>query len=126
MRSKSAVVARIVLGSVFVLFGLDGLFQVFPTPPMPEAARAVIETLVSYRLFYVVKAIEVGSGLLLLSNRFVTLALCLLAPVLFNIVWFDANLDVGSLPVGLVLAAVEGSLLWGRRDRLAPLFAVRS
>lgn len=118
MRSKGPAVARVVLGLVFVVFGCDGLLHVFPMPP---AASGVIATLISYRLFYAVKALEIASGALLLSNRFVTLALCLLAPVLFNIVWFDATLDPASLPVAGVLAALEGYLLWTRRARLEPL-----
>ncbi len=124
--SKGPIAARVVLGLTFVAFGLDGLFHFFPLPPMPEPASRVISVLVSYRLFYAVKALEIGSGLLLLANRFAVLASCLLAPILFNIVWFDANLDPGSLPVGLVLSALDGYLLWTQRQRLAPLLARRS
>jgi hypothetical protein len=125
MSTKSRV-AAIVLGLTFVAFGLDGVLHFFPLPPLPERASFVIGVLLSYRIFYAVKALEVTSGLLLLSNRFVTLALCLLAPILFNIVWFDANLDPRSLPVALTLGGLEAYLLWTRRQRLWPLLAARS
>ena len=124
--SIAPVVARALLGLVFLLFGFDGLFHFVPLPPMPEAALSVIATLKSYRLFYVVKAIEISAATLLLTNRFATLALCLLAPILFNIFWFDLNLDMKSLPVSLVLIGLEVYLLVGRRASLAPLFAWRT
>ena len=114
-------IARMLLGLIFVVFGFDGLFHFFPMPPMPERANAVIAVLIGYRLFYVVKAIEIGAGVLLLSGRFVPLALALLAPIIFNIVWFDANLALEALPVGVVLVALEATLLWSQRDRFKPL-----
>jgi putative oxidoreductase len=121
--NRFTVVARVMLGATFFIFGFDGLVHFLPMPPMPDAARSVIGVLVSYRLFYVVKAIEIGAGLLLLSNRFVPLALCLLAPIIFNIVWFDLHLAPGALPVGVLLAALEGALLWREWPRFRPLFA---
>lgn len=110
---------------MFAVFGADGLFHFFPTPPMPDAARAVIAVLVSYRLFYAVKALELASGLLLLSGRFVPLALAVLAPIIFNIAWFDLALDRASLPLAVVLVCLEGFLLWTQRDRFAPLLEAR-
>lgn len=121
--SRTDTVVRVLLGLVFVVFGFDGLFHFFPLPPMPEQASAVIEVLRGYKLFYVVKAIEVGSGVLLLANKRVTLALCLLAPIVFNIAWFDLNLDLMSLPVAALIVALHGALLWRRRAALVPLMA---
>ncbi len=118
-------IARIVLGLTFVVFGFDGVLHVFPLPPLPEPAARVIATLVGYRLFYVVKAIEISAGVMLLANRYVLLALCALAPVLFNIVWFDANLDPASLPVAAVLCALAGRLAWVHRAHFAPLLLAR-
>ena len=117
--------ARIALGLVFLAFGFDGLFHFFPLPPMPPRAQAVIDALIGYRLFYAVKVLEIVSAVLLLTNRFVSVAVLVLAPILFNIVWFDLNLDPASLPVGLALAALEAALLWARRDALAPLLRAR-
>lgn len=120
---KSVVAARVVLGLVFTVFGLDGLFHFFPMPPMPDAARAVIEVLIGFRLFVALKTFEVTAGLLLLAGRWVPLALAVLAPILFNIVWFDANLDPKSLPVALVLVGLEAFLVWSLRARFLPLLA---
>lgn len=119
--NRLVTVSRVVLGLVFVVFGLDGVLHFVPLPPMPEAARGVIRVLQSYGLFYVVKALEVTAGLLLLSGRQLALALAVLVPITFNIVWFDAALDPASLPVGVVLLALEGLLVWSRRALLTPL-----
>lgn len=117
-------VFRVLLGLTFVVFGFDGVFHFFPLPPMPDAAQAVIATLVSYRLFYALKAFEVTAGLLLLAGRWVPLALAALAPIIFNIVWFDANLDPASLPVGVVLVMLEAGLVWSWRAHFTPLLGV--
>lgn len=122
---RSIVITRSLLGLVFVIFGFDGLFHFFPAPPMPEAATAVIGTLISYRLFYAVKALEVVSGVLLLSGRFVPLALAMLAPILFNIVWFDAALAPEGLAVAVPLLGLELFLLWTQRARFLPLLDAR-
>jgi uncharacterized membrane protein YphA (DoxX/SURF4 family) len=123
--SRSLSIARLTLGSIFFVFGFDGLFHFMPMPPMPEAANAVIGVLIGYRLFYALKAFEIAAGLLLLSGRFVPLALAVLAPIIFNIVWFDAALAPSALPVGVLLIALEGFLLWSQRALLRPLLAAR-
>jgi hypothetical protein len=119
--SKVTTVARVVLGLVFLVFGLDGLFHFVPLPPMPEPANAFLGTLMQIRLFYAVKAIELTSAVLLLTGRYVSVAVCLLAPVIFNIVWFDASLAPAGLPVGILLVVLELTLAWDQRRRFVPL-----
>lgn len=119
--NRLVTVSRVVLGLVFVVFGFDGVLHFIPLPPMPEPATSVIRVLQSYGLFYAVKALEVTAGLLLLSGRQVPLALAVLVPITFNIVWFDAALDPASLPVGVVLLGLEAVLVWNRRALLTPL-----
>ncbi len=118
---KFAAISRVLLGLMFVVFGFDGLFHFFPMPPMPEPANAVIAVLISYHLFFAVKVLEIVAGLLLLSGRFVPLALCLLAPVLFNIVWFDMHLAPEALPVAVILVGLHGVLTWQHRQQFRPL-----
>jgi hypothetical protein len=124
--NRRTTAARVLLGLVFLVFGFDGLFHFFPLPPMPTGAAVFLATLVRIRLFYAVKAIEIASAVLLLSNRLVPLALAMLAPVIFNIVWFDVALDPSGLPVGLVVLTLELSSMWAVRGRFAPMFGDRS
>ena len=127
IRSKLPTVARVLMGVPFLVFGLNGFLHFLPTPPMPAAAGAFVGALAaSGYLFPVLKIVEVTSALLLLSGRFVPLALTLLAPVLVNIVAFHAALAPAGLAIPLVLLAAEIYLAWVHRDAFAPLLRAKS
>jgi len=127
IRSKLPTVARVLMGVPFLVFGLNGFLHFLPTPPMPAAAGAFVGALAaSGYLFPVLKIVEVASALLLLSGRFVPLALTLLAPVLVNIVAFHAALAPAGLAIPLVLLAAEIYLAWVHRDAFAPLLRAKS
>jgi len=117
MAAKVVLGVRVLLGLVFVVFGLNGFFHFIPQPPMsgPPAdfAGAMIAT--GY-LFHFVKATEVLTGALLLSGRFVPLALTILAPVILNIVAFHAFLAPAGLPLPLIIVALEVFLAWSYRS----------
>ncbi|MDP8999384.1 MAG: DoxX family protein [Myxococcota bacterium] len=118
--------ARILLGLVFVVFGLNGFLQFMPQPPMPGRAGAFLGALAGTGyMFPLIKAVEVIGGALLLANRFVPLALALLAPNLVNIVLFHAFLAPQGLPPALVFLALEIYLAWVYRDAYAPMLKAR-
>lgn len=113
------------MGLIFLVFGFDGILHFFPLPPMPEAAAAFMGSLISSKLFYAVKGLEVFCGLLLLSGFFIPLALSLLAPIIFNIVWFDMMLAPSGLVVGVVLVALEVFLILNSWQKFKPLLEVK-
>jgi uncharacterized membrane protein YphA (DoxX/SURF4 family) len=119
--------ARMILGLVFVVFGLNGFLQFLPQPPLPAPALAFVGALGASGYFFpLLKVVEIGAGLLLLAGVFVPFALTLLAPVIVNIVAFHLFLDRSGLAiVGLVLAA-EVYLAFVHRAAFAPLFARRA
>lgn len=124
--AKSSTIARLVLGTGFTVFGLNGFLQFIPVPPPPPAAGSFLGALVATGyLFPLIKGTEVVSGLLLLRNRYVPLALTLLAPVLVNIVLFHAFLAPEGLAVPLVLLAAELTAAWSYRKAFAPMLAAR-
>jgi len=110
--------ARIVLGLAFVVFGLNGFFAFLPMPDHPGAAGAFLGALAATGyMFPLIKGTEVIVGVLLLSNRFVPLALTLLAPVMVNIVAFHAFLEPpATMGLPLVLLALQLGLAWSYRD----------
>jgi uncharacterized membrane protein YphA (DoxX/SURF4 family) len=122
LRNKLPTVARYLLGLAFFVFGLNGFLHFIPQPPIsgPPAnfAGAMIAT--GY-LFQLVKGTEVVAGLLLLSNRFVPLALAILAPVLINIVAFHVFLEPAALALPIVLLVAELYLARSYRDAFAPM-----
>jgi putative oxidoreductase len=83
---KATLIARILLGLMFVVFGLNGFLNFMPTPPMPEAAINYFKGIGS--LIVIVKLLEVIGGLAVLSGRFAPAGLTILMPVIVNIVLF--------------------------------------
>src|SRR5438132_7666163 len=92
--------ARILLGLVFFVFGLNGFLHFIPQPPMEgPPAQFIGAMLATGYLFPLLKTTEVLGGLLLLSGRLVPLALTVLAPVVVNIVAFHLFLAPSGLPI---------------------------
>ncbi len=120
-------IARILLGLVFVVFGLNGFLHFIPAPPPPESAAAFIGGLFSAAyMLPLVKGVEVVGGAMLLANRFVPLALALLAPNVVNIVLFHAFLAPGGLVLALLVLALELYLAWSYRDVYRPMLAAHA
>ena len=118
---------RILLGLIFFVFGLNGFLQFIPQPPMPERAGAFMGALAATGyMFPLIKGVEVIAGALLLSNRFVPLALALLAPNVVNIVLFHAVLALGGLPIALMVLALELFVAWSYRDAFASMLRART
>jgi putative oxidoreductase len=101
------LISRLLLGLVFVVFGLNGFLHFIPAELPPGLAGQFVLALMQSHYVLFVSAIQVISGLLLLVNRYVPLALALLGPVIVNILLFHIFL----LPQGLVIAVVV-AILW--------------
>src|SRR6478735_11405333 len=127
LSSKLPSVARVVLGFAFFVFGLNGFLHFLPQPPMsgPPADFAGALFATGY-MFPLIKGTEVAASLLLLSNRYVPLALALLAPVLVNIVAFHAFLAPAGLVLPLVLLGLELYLARSYKDAFAPMLHART
>lgn len=120
--------ARLLMGLGFFVFGLNGFLNFIPPPKeaMPEGVAAFAGALqgTGY-MFPLIKGTETLVGALLLANRFVPLALALIAPVLVNIVLFHAFLAPSGIAPGLVLLALELYLAWSYRGAFRPMLAAR-
>jgi uncharacterized membrane protein YphA (DoxX/SURF4 family) len=111
--------ARILLGLGFFVFGLNGFLNFIPPPatPMPERAMAFFSGLMSAGyMIPLIGGTQVVVGALLLANRFVPLALLLIAPVIVNIVAFHVFLEPSGTVIALVVFALEIFLLWQHRS----------
>jgi uncharacterized membrane protein YphA (DoxX/SURF4 family) len=118
---------RLLLGLVFFVFGLNGFLQFIPPPAAPDKAVAFLGALAATGyMFPLIKSVEVIGGALLLSNRFVPLALALVAPNVVNIVLFHAVLAPGGLAVALFVLALELFTAWSYRDAFAPMLRTRT
>jgi hypothetical protein len=123
------VAARVLLGLVFFVFGLNYFVPFFPPPkdPMPEALTSFAGALMkSGYMMPLIKGTEVAVGAALLANRFVPLALTVIAPVIVNIVALHAFLAPSGLPVAIVVLALELYLAWTHRAAFRPMLHARN
>lgn len=127
MKAKLVIGARILLGLIFFVFGLNFFLHFIPQPPPsgPAGAFAGAMFATGY-LFVVIKVVEVLSGALLLVGRFVPLALAVLAPIVINIVFFHAFLAPSGIALPIVVLALELFLAWSYRSVYRPMLATRA
>ncbi len=126
--------ARVSMGLVFFLFGLLGVLSFAgliplsrPSTPPPESAAAFTAALMKTGyLFPMVKVTELIVGALLLSKRFVPLALALIAPIVVNIFAFHAFLAPSGVGLALAVLALEVYLAWTYRRSYRPMLAMRA
>ena len=122
----AALIARYLLGLVFLVFGLNGFLHFIPLPPPanPVAGQFMGALFVSHYLVPIF-LLQIVPGALLLVNRYVPLALTLLAPILVNIVCFHAFMAPEGLPLPLILTVLWGVLAFYHRAAFAGLFRAR-
>jgi hypothetical protein len=118
---------RVLLGLIFFVFGLNGFLNFLPQPSnVPEGAAAFGGALFKTGyMFPLIKGTEVIVGVLLLSNRFVPLALALIAPIVVNIFAFHAILAPAGMALPVIIVALEAYLAWTYRDAFRPMLAAR-
>jgi uncharacterized membrane protein YozB (DUF420 family) len=115
------------MGLVFFVFGLNGFLHFIqqPTPPAPALAFFGALSATGYML-PLVMGTQLLVGALLLSNRFVPLALALIAPTIVNILAFHVALAPAGLPLALVVLALELLLAWSYRGAFRAMLVRRA
>jgi hypothetical protein len=117
------------MGAGFFIFGLNGFLNFMPQPktPMPEGAAAFAGALAKTGyMMYLISGTQLLVGILLLANRFVLLALVLIAPIFVGIVTFHIFLAPATIAPGLILLALELYLAWVYRDSFRPLLRAKT
>lgn len=106
---KSVIIARILLGLPFVVFGLNGFLHFIPMQGMPERALDLIMAFVrTGYMLQIIAACEVVAGSMILSGFFVPLGLLILAPIVAHIILFHMFLTPG--PKELILPLIITAL----------------
>lgn len=125
MKKVSVIVARVLLGLIFVVFGLNGFFLFVEPPEHTPVSGEFINLLILTGFIYFEKSLEIIGGALLLSNNYVPLALAVLAPIVGNILLFHLLMERYTLALGIVPFLLWAFLMWQYRSFFAPLFFVR-
>ncbi len=122
-----ATVARIVLGLVFFAAGLSGFLLISHPPAQPPGLAGEFQD-VFFRSYWVlfVDGVEFIAGILLLSNRYVPLALAVLAAVIANIIVFHVTMMPMGLPMAAIVATLWVILASRYRSSFAPLFVQKA
>lgn len=121
VRSKIPTVARVLLGLAFFVFGLNFFLHFIPQPAPPPEAGAFLGALVAGKILTVVKLIEITTGFLLITGRFVPLSLTLLAPIEVGILLFHGVFEPAGLPLPIILVGLTAYLAYAYRAAFAPL-----
>jgi putative oxidoreductase len=115
------VIARVLLGLMFVFFGLNGFLNFLPAPPLTGLPGAFLGALMTSHYVYLVCAVQVLGGLSLAVNQFLPLGLALLAPVIANIVTFHLTMQRSGAQLAILATILWVFLAWKFRAYFAPL-----
>ena len=116
------LIVRTLVGLLFIFASVVVLFNLVTPPPMEGAIKTFNEGLAASGYFFtLLKVTELVCGILLLSGRFVPLALVILSPVVINIFMVHLLLDRSGLPVAIFLVAAFIFLAYYYRKAFAPL-----
>jgi putative oxidoreductase len=116
------IIARILLGLVFVIFGANAFFHFLPMPPPPPGLVGdYLRVFFASGYVYFIGGFQLLAGLLLLIGRFVPLALTILAAVIVNILIFHTLMAPAGFGPAIVVTVLELFLLWRYRAAFAPL-----
>ena len=124
MRTAS-VIARYLTGVIFLVMGLNGFLNFIPLPPPVGIAGQFIGALYVSHYLWVIFAFQVIAAVLLLVNRYVPLAVAVLAPVIVNILSLHALMAPSGLPLALLVAVLWAVIFVDVRPAFAGLFQSR-
>ena len=120
-------IARVLLGLMFLVFGLNGFLHFIPQPPPPAGpASQFLGALGASHYMVPVFALQLIGGVLLLANRFVPLALVLLGPIIVNILLYHSLMAPAGLPPGVVAMVLWSVVFYSVRSAFAGVFAMRA
>lgn len=116
------LIVRTLVGLLFIFSSVTFLLGLITPPPMEGAIKTFNEGLAASGYFFtLLKITELVCGILLVSGRFVPLALVILSPVVINIFLVHLLLAPEGLPIAIVLVAAFIFLAYYYRKAFAPL-----
>jgi putative oxidoreductase len=122
----ASLIARLLMGLIFFVLGLNGFLNFIPAPPPTGLAGQFAGILFTSHLYVVIFAVQIIGGLLLLVNRFVPLALIILGPVIVNIFFFHLFMAPSGLPPAIVVVALWVIVAMRNKEHLAGLLTHRT
>jgi putative oxidoreductase len=118
----AAMISRLLMGIIFLVFGLNGFLHFIPIPPMEGVAGQFMGALYTSNYLIIIFLLQLIPAILLLINRNVPLALTLLGPIIVNILCFHIFMAPAGLPLALVVAFLWVVTFLDVRSAFAGLF----
>lgn len=118
----AGLIARYLLGLIFLVFGANGFLHFIPMPPPTGVAGQFMGALYVSHVLVVIFLLQLIPAILLLVGRYVPLALVLLAPVIVNIFLFHAFMAPSGLPLAIVVVILWLLTAWSVRTAFEGLF----
>lgn len=122
----AAQIARILLGLMFLIFGLNGFLHFLPMPAPTGQAGQYMGALFNSHILILVFLLQLVSGVLLLANRFVPIALVLLGPVIVNILLYHVLLAPAGIVPGLAALILWLIVFYNVRFAFASVLAMQT
>lgn len=120
------LIARLLLGLMFLVFGLNGIHPFMPSPPLPGGlAGQFVGALMGSHYTIFVASLQVVSAVLFLVNRYIPLALTLIGPVIVNIILFHALMFPAGIQMGILAAICWLIVFWRVRSAFAGIFQAK-
>jgi uncharacterized membrane protein YphA (DoxX/SURF4 family) len=116
----ATIIARVLLGLIFVVFGSNAFLHFLPMPPLPQGVTGeYLHAFFAGGYVYVIGGLQFIAGLLLLIGRFVPLGLMILGAIIVNIWCFHILMAPEGVPPAIVVTVLELFLLWRYRAAFA-------
>ena len=122
----ASTIARYLAGVIFLVFGLNGFLSFIPLPLPTGIAGQFMAVLYASHYLWVIFAFQLVAGVLLLANRYVPLAVAMLAPVIVNILTFHVLMAPSGLPLALFVTILWVVMFVEVRPAFAGLLRSRS
>lgn len=108
----AVLIARILLGFMFTIFGLNGFFHFLPMQLPPGDAGTLFTIMFKYGWFTFISTLYVIAGVLLLIGRYIGVALTILGPIIVIILLYHITMDPKGIGMGLFAALLEVFLIY--------------
>src|ERR1700730_3631088 len=119
----ASIIARYLLGLIFLVFGLNGFLNFLHMPGPTGVAAQFFGAIFVSHFYVVIFLLQIVPALLLLANRYVPLALTILGPLIFNIVCIHAFMAPAGLPLAVVVTVLWVLVAYSVRSAFSGILA---
>lgn len=120
------IVVRTLMGLLFIFAAVVVLFKLAPVPELTGVAKTFNDGIFAVGYFVpMLKVVELVSGILFVTGRFVPLATILIAPIIVNIFAYHAFIDNSGLPVAIFLVLANIFVAYNYRDAYRGILTAR-